>query len=190
MSRIDFLNEFEQGKGADATKVNQNFSTVKTAVNNTVDEVDELDSKLNVIETKVNRIVSSIFLGQLVFLTTNFFPTGVLPCNGSEYSRSVFPSFFRDYLLSGKINTCSYEVYEQEITEYGYCGKFALDAINNRFKTPFLSGDVFLGATTIPSDAGKAFKQGLPNLTGSFRISQGNFPTREHTGVFGHLRVS
>lgn len=189
VDKIVTVNEFYPGKGANAIKVNANFNDVVLKTNEIIDELAVMQGEIEGATGDIAKIVSSIYIGQIVPLCRSSLPAGVLPCNGSEYSRNLFPSFFRDYLITGKILSCSYDAYAADIAEFGYCGKFALDGIKNTFKTPTISSGVFLGGTSSSSEYGKAYKQGLPNITGSVRISAGNFPTREHTGVFGHLGV-
>jgi len=164
VDKIVTVNEFYPGKGANAIKVNANFNDVVLKTNEIIDELAVMQGEIEGATGDIAKIVSAIYIGQIVPLCRSSLPAGVLPCNGSEYSRNLFPSFFRDYLITGKILTCSYDAYAADIAEFGYCGKFALDGIKNTFKTPTISSGVFLGGTSSSSEYGKAYKQGLPSI--------------------------
>ena len=164
VDKIVTVNEFYPGKGANAIKVNANFNDVVLKTNEIIDELTVMQGEIEGTTGDIAKIVSAIYIGQIVPLCRSSLPAGVLPCNGSEYSRNLFPSFFRDYLITGKILTCSYDAYAADIAEFGYCGKFALDGIKNTFKTPTISSGVFLGGTSSSSEYGKAYKQGLPSI--------------------------
>jgi hypothetical protein len=188
VDKIVTVNEFYPGKGANAIKVNSNFNDVVLKTNEIIDELAVMQGEIEGTTGDIAKIVSAIYIGQIVPLCRSSLPAGVLPCNGSEYSRNLFPSFFRDYLITGKILTCSYDAYANDIAEFGYCGKFALDGIKNTFKTPTISSGVFLGGTSSSSEYGKAYKQGLPNITGSID----NIQTCEYTAppVSGAFSIS
>lgn len=190
VDKIVTVNEFYPGKGANAIKVNANFNDVVLKTNEIIDELAVMQGEIEGTTGDIAKIVSAIYIGQIVPLCRSSLPAGVLPCNGSEYSRNLFPSFFRDYLITGKILTCSYDAYASDIAEFGYCGKFALDGIKNTFKTPTISSGVFLGGTSSSSEYGKAYKQGLPNITGSFNIGAGRpIATKDHEGAIEPLAI-
>lgn len=68
--------------------------------------------------------------------SADFVPENSLPCDGSEYTESQFPNLYVDWLISGRLNTCTYEEYQAEITATGECLKWALDTENKKFKVP------------------------------------------------------
>lgn len=67
---------------------------------------------------------------------------GAYDCDGSEYSKSDFKGENNPYdmLVLGKAETCTYEEYNTQITNYGMCSKFALDTTNQKFKVPTVYG--------------------------------------------------
>ena len=67
--------------------------------------------------------------------TSSYIPEGCVPCNGAQYSRAQFPTFY-DGWLNGKIATISYTEYANQISTYGFCDKFGLDATAQTFKVP------------------------------------------------------
>lgn len=188
VDKIVSLNEFVAGTGANSIKMNQNFNETVVAVNDIIDEIAVLQNNVDTINVNIQKIVNAIYIGQIVPFCRSTLPTGVLPCDGSQYTRALFPTFFRDYLLTGKVLTCSYEAYDQDLTDFGFCGKFAIDGINNTFRTPTLTNDCFFSATNVLSDYGKSFEQGLPDITGSFNIGTSTpISTKNHTGAFKSL---
>ena len=164
VDKIVAVNEFIAGKGANSIKMNANFNDVVTTTNEIIDELAVMRGEIEETTGDIAKIVSAIYIGQIIPLCRNSLPTGVLPCNGAEYSRTLFPSFFRDYLLTGKIMTCSYDAYAQDIADYGVCGKFAIDGIKNTFKTPTLGSGCFVAPTNTSSEYGKYFEEGLPSI--------------------------
>ena len=68
--------------------------------------------------------------------SASFVPENSLPCDGAEYAQAQFPTLYTDWLVGGRLNTCTYEEYQEEITATGECLKIALDTINKKFKVP------------------------------------------------------
>lgn len=181
--KIVEFNEFVSGTGANAIKMNQNFTQVKTTVNTIIDDVATVEVEVDEANAKFDKLLASVFIGQIIPLCRSDYPSGVLPCNGGEYTRATFPTFYSNFLLTGKILTCSYDVYAEEIADNGFCGKFALDAINEKFKTPTLNNGILLASASSSSEAGVYFEEGLPDFNASFNIGAGTpIATRNHTG--------
>ena len=103
------------------------------------------------------------------FATSDYVPEYALPCDGSEYSGAQFPSLWSDYLTAAtpKLLTCTYEEFQQEITQHGKCAKFAIDETNSKFKTPYIPDGTFIQQAMSEDEAGKVYNAGLPNITGS-----------------------
>lgn len=171
--KIVELNEFISGTGANAIKMNQNFNTIKTTVNDIIDDVATVETEVDEANAKFDKLLASVFIGQIIPLCRSDYPSGVLPCNGGEYTRATFPTFYSNFLLTGKILTCSYDVYAEEIATNGVCGKFALDAINEKFKTPTLNNGILLASASSSSEAGVYFEEGLPDFDFGFNVGMG-----------------
>ena len=110
--------------------------------------------------------------------TSNYVPDGSLPCDGAEYSKSQFTDLWNNYLSTSLLNTCTYTEYEQDLSTYGQCGKFAIDTANNKFRVPFIKDGAVIQQALTNSELGKSYNAGLPNITGSFNgiISWGGTP--------------
>ena len=119
---------------------------------------------------KVSLGGSGMSIGTLFanFATGSYVPENALPCDGSEYSNSQFPSLWSDYLTGStpKLLTCTYEEYQAEITEYGNCAKFAVDTSANKFKVPTIKDGTFLQQAKSDTELGKSYSAGLPNIEG------------------------
>lgn len=59
--------------------------------------------------------------------SSTFVPENSLPCNGIEYPQTQFPALWTDWLVGGRLNTCTYSQYQSDIDTYGKCGKWGLD---------------------------------------------------------------
>ena len=106
--------------------------------------------------------------------SADFVPENSLPCDGSEYTESQFPNLYVDWLISGRLNTCTYEEYQQDITTYSKCAKFAIDTVNHTFKVPTIPNGTFIQQAMSDDELGKAYNAGLPNIKGSFDGVEGN----------------
>jgi hypothetical protein len=136
-----------------------------------------------------------------VMCTDDYVPTGALPCNGSEYSQSQFKDLWTNYLVAGLLNTCTYDEYAQDITDYGSCAKFAIDTDNNTFKVPTIKDGTFIQQANSSSALGQSYNAGLPNIEGSiellgpgslpliYSVTEGalynNFSTKSYSGYSG-----
>lgn len=58
--------------------------------------------------------------------------------------------------------------WQQSVTDYGVCGKFVYDSVNNTVRLPKITG--FVEGTTDVTALGDLVEAGLPNITGSFGI--------------------
>lgn len=110
-----------------------------------------LDDEGNVHEFKNAAMsVGTLFWS---FATADYVPEYALPCDGTEYAASLFLGLWNDYLTAEtpKLQTCTYEEYQQEITQYGACAKFAVDTTLNKFKVPTIKNTIYQGLSgTVP----------------------------------------
>ena len=121
--------------------------------------------------------------------SASFVPENSLPCDGAEYSQSQFPALWADWLVGAKLNTCTYEEYQQEITTYGKCAKFGIDTVSGKFKVPTIPDGTVIQSAMTDDKLGNSYNAGLPNITGGLGYiggSQWKAPTP--TGAFNGTR--
>jgi hypothetical protein len=94
----------------------------------------------------------------------SYVPDGCLPCDGTEYLKAQFYSFWINYIETNYLNTCTYEEYESEIETYGQCAKFAVDTDNFKFKVPTINKVIADVADTL-GVRGNGLAIGLTNGT-------------------------
>ena len=147
-----------------ANNISKNFS------NTNLSNINE--NGKNVIKNLAKEVCSSMPIGTIipVFCSNNYIPEGCLPCDGNEYSESLFPNFYTNYLINEKICTCSYEEYDTEINTYGKCAKFGIDLENKKFKVPKLADGTFIQQAMLDEKLCKCYNAGLPNITGNFSL--------------------
>lgn len=100
--------------------------------------------------------------------SSTFVPENSLPCNGTEYSQTQFPALWTDWLVGGRLNTCTYSQYQSDIDTYGKCGKWALDTENGKFKTPYIPDGTHIQQAMTDGELGKSYNAGLPNILGEW----------------------
>lgn len=106
-------------------------------------------------------------IGQIVKVICNssYIPSGCLPCDGSEYQEAQFSELFNNYLLTGKLLTCTYAEYTTDLNTYGQTNKFAVDSTNKKFKVPTIKDGSYLTQAKSDSELGKIYKESLPDHT-------------------------
>ena len=132
-------------------------------------KTDQQDSRLATIEDGVTAL-STTLIGSVhpVMATDTYVPNGCVPANGGEYTRAQFPTFFDDFLVGGKLLTCTYAAFAAQVALTGNCAKFALDTDAQKFRVPlYKDGDSITQASNA-AELGKSVKAGLPNATGGF----------------------
>ena len=132
-------------------------------------KTDQQDSRLATIEDGVTAL-STTLIGSVhpVMATDTYVPNGCVPANGGEYTRAQFPTFFDDFLVGGKLLTCTYAAFAAQVALTGNCTKFALDTDAQKFRVPlYKDGDSITQAASA-AELGKSVKAGLPNATGGF----------------------
>lgn len=98
--------------------------------------------------------------------SSTFVPENSLPCNGIEYSQTQFPALWTDWLVGGRLNTCTYSQYQSDIDTHGKCGKWGLDTENGKFKTPYIPDGTHIQQAMTDGELGKSYNAGLPNDEG------------------------
>lgn len=129
------------------------------------------DQKLNLVLPKGDKgdvgPAGTIPVGTIFSHTcsSTFVPENSLPCNGTEYSQTQFPTLWTDWLVGGRLNTCTYSQYQSDIDTYGKCGKWGLDTENGKFKTPYIPDGTHIQQAMTDGELGKSYNAGLPNIT-------------------------
>ena len=128
---------------------------------------DQQDSRLATIEDGVTAL-STTLIGSVhpVMATDTYVPNGCVPANGGEYTRAQFPTFFDDFLVGGKLLTCSYGAWTAQVGVTGNCAKFALDTEAQKFRVPLCKDGDSITQAVSAAELGKSVKAGLPNITG------------------------
>ena len=88
---------------------------------------------------KVGSGTGALIIGQILEVvgTADYTPEGCLLTDGAEYTKAQFPDLWADFLTgTPKLQTCTYTEYANQIAEYGFCNKFAVDTTNETFKVP------------------------------------------------------
>lgn len=106
--------------------------------------------------------------------SASFVPENSLPCNGTEYSKTQFAAFYNNWLVSKKLNTCTYTEYQQDIATYGKCAKFGVDTINGKFKVPTIPDGTHIQQAMTDGELGKSYNAGLPNITATWNGGRSN----------------
>lgn len=101
--------------------------------------------------------------------SASFIPENSLPCNGTEYTQSQFPTFYNDWLVGGRLNTCTYEEYQAEIAATGECLKIGLDTENQKFKVPTKLNQILATNNPIPVK-GNGMNIGLTDGTNNYGL--------------------
>lgn len=118
----------------------------------------------------LNALVPTFLIGSIIttYAADGYVPNGCVLPDGAEYTQTQFPSFYTDYLVAGKIVTCTYTEFAAQVALTGNCGKFALDTVNKKFKVPLLKDGDSITHATSAGEIGKSITAGLPNITGTF----------------------
>lgn len=105
--------------------------------------------------------------------SADYVPEGCVRADGSEYTESEFKSMYNNFLMTGKLVTCTYSEYDAQLLISGNCGKFALDTVNKKFKVPLLKDGDSITHAASAAELGKSVKAGLPNIAGGFSNALG-----------------
>lgn len=139
-----------------SSQIGASSACVKTAVN---DMNASLDSMANVIGANIGSIIT-------LLCSDTYVPLGTLPLDGSEYSADLFQNFYTNFLISGRLLTCTYAEFSTQLASTGNCAKFAVDTVNRKFRVPMLKDGDSITQATSAAELGKSVKAGLPNVKG------------------------
>ena len=133
-----------------------------------------------ILENSAGQPIGSLFWS---FATADYVPEYALACDGTEYAASLFPGLWNDYLTAEtpKLQTCTYEEYQQEITQYGACAKFAVDTALNKFKVPTIKNTIYQGLSGTVPVVGNGKSLGLTDGTNNAGLFWSSGTNSGHT---------
>ena len=106
-------------------------------------------------------------IGEIVASTLPLTDAGLHLLDGALISGSGIYADFVNY-IAGLDSTANYfcteTEWQQSVTDYGVCGKFVYDSINNTVRLPKITG--IIEGTTDVNALGDLVEAGLPNITG------------------------
>lgn len=112
---------------------------------------------------------SSREIGEIILSTIPLTDAGLHLLDGGVISGSGAYSAFVTYiagLVSGHSELFTTEAnWQTSVTNYGVCGKFVYDSVNNTVRLPKITG--FTEGTIDPTTLGDLTQAGLPNITGT-----------------------
>ncbi len=170
---------FIPGTKARAQEVNANFKYVL----DTISDINELKlnkSLSNITQEGIDVIKNNSShrnIGEIIASPLPISDVGLHLLDGSKlYGDGVYADFV-DYIadLYNNNSTANYftdeTTWQTQVTQYGECGKFVYDSVNNTVRLPKISG-IVEGTTDINS-LGNLVQAGLPNITGSWHLADG-----------------
>lgn len=120
-------------------------------------------------QATINAKEAGLIIGQSIALycTKDYVPAGCLPCDGGEYTKKQFSNLWNNYFVSStiRLNTCTYSEYQQDVSTYGQCAKFAVDTTNEKFKVPLIKDGAVIQQGLSDSELGKCYNAGLSNIS-------------------------
>lgn len=129
---------------------------------------------------------SSREIGEIIQSTIPLSDAGLHLLDGALISGSGSYADFVAY-MAGLVSNypdcfCSESDWQTSVTNYGVCGKFVYDSVNNTVRLPKITG--FTEGATDVTALGDLIEAGLPNITGTIgdRIEASTNPTA--TGAF------
>ena len=156
----------------DASARVQTLSDTQTSLGHRVDSLDdtaaEQATRLEEVASTISN-TSFVFIGHVfpLLATDSYVPDGCVPANGGEYTRDQFPTLYDDYLVGGKLITCTYAAWAAQMAQTGNCTLIALDRDAKKFKVPFYKDGDSITQAASTAELGKSYKAGLPNITGA-----------------------
>ncbi|MDL2280309.1 phage tail protein [Selenomonadales bacterium OttesenSCG-928-I06] len=112
---------------------------------------------------------SSMPIGSIIFAVRTDVPEGCLRLDGAEYTRDTFPDFYDNFLVTGKLITCTYVQWNSESSaNNGNVGKIGLDTTNQKFRMPRLADRTFVAQALTAGQFGKYNQDQIVNIIGTF----------------------
>ena len=110
------------------------------------------------------------------------------PFNGSIDLKKTVVTVNGEKIIDGG-TYCNYftdeTTWQNTVNNFGECGKFVYDRINNTVRLPKING--LIQYTNSTSEAGDIVRAGLPNITGTYKDSTGRIGNyTSHSGAFSY----
>lgn len=113
---------------------------------------------------------SSRNIGEIVTSTIPLIDAGLHLLDGALINGSgIYSAFVTAMAATSATNPelfCTEQEWQQSVTDYGVCGKFVYDSVNNTVRLPKITG--IIEGTTDVTALGDLVEAGLPNITGIF----------------------
>lgn len=110
---------------------------------------------------------SQMPIGTVYYAVRTDVPEGSLRLDGTEYTRSFLPDFYDNYILTGRVSTCSYSQYSLEASRNkGNVGKIAVDTANRKFKMPRFEDGTFIAQAVTAAKNGQYNQDQIVNIKG------------------------
>lgn len=151
---------FIPGTKAKAQEVNANFIALADCITeNTVSlNSSKLDKDLsNITQAGIdvikNNTPSSRNIGEIITSTIPLTDAGLHLLDGSLISGNGIYSDFVNYISTLDLTAnyfCTEAEWQQSVTDYGVCGKFVYDSVNNTVRLPKYNNKIYTGGGTAP----------------------------------------
>ena len=124
-------------------------------------------------------------IGEIVASTLPLTDAGLHLLDGALIDGNGIYSDFVDYISNLDLTAnyfCTEAEWQQSIADYGVCGKFVYDSVNNTVRLPKITG--ITEGTTDVTALGDLVEAGLPNITGTMTASGWKLGRPALTGAF------
>ena len=125
--------------------------------------------------------VGALPLGHLFAWPFQTPPDGAIQCNGATYNRALYKDFFAYATSKGWVKTES-EWQSIATSNGGYCPYYSQGDGSTTFRTPKFAP--FMQVAIASGSVGKYHKAGLPDIRGSFTLTQVPADTASASGCF------
>jgi len=188
MTKYKVPHTFIPGTKANATHINENFTSVVEAIEETKASGANLDlSNLSAAGKKAifDNSSRSKLIGEIITSAIPLKDSGLHLLDGSKLLGGGIYDKFVQY-IAGLVSAnpslfITEEKWQESVTNYGVCGKFVYDTENNSVRLPKITG--FIEGTTDTAALGDLIEAGLPNITGQITKNMINSDGKS-TGAF------
>lgn len=167
------------------TNAKSSETKAKTSATSAASSATSAENSKNLAKQYADSAKLSSFgnIGDIQYTARNQTPNGGAWCDGTEYTQAQFPQVYQ-MLLDNKLAQVDYATYSDRLTNFGFCGFFALDKTTKKFKVPTLKDNYVKCGTTYVT----AVKESLPNIVGNITLDTWGtspvIPTSNFTGAF------
>lgn len=187
--QADSANTDAQSAKTDAQSARNTAQTAASNANVWAEGTDEQVQALGgVHSSKVWSTFGKFYVGQIVESPLPLIDATVHLLDGSLILGGGIYDDFVTYIadLYAEDPTANYwtteAAWQQSVTNYGVCGKFVYDSVNNTVRLPKITGIV--EGTTDLTALGDLVEAGCPNITGGWKDQNGGNGAVPKTGAF------